>query len=173
MKLTKLNKKAQESFSLLQTIPRIIFLIVVLFSIVYLIRTYVVTNLNVQETQSEVFMNRIIYSQNGISFSDELGVNPGIIDPAKITNANLDAMMDYDEETFIAGKVQLVDIDGKEVASGVYNEKTYNRWKPIASVGVSGAGGVSIFTKNMYVNYLVEGSLKPGFLKMEVLLPGK
>lgn len=167
-----MNKKAQVSFTILQTIPRLIFLIVVLFSVIFLVRSYVIDNLNVQDVQAEVFINRIIYSENGISYYDEeiKTITPGVINPGLITNENLDKLMDYKDDSFIAGKVILLDIKNNKIASAVYNEKTYNRWTPqIVPVGM---GGINEFKKTIAVTFIDEDKIRQGILKFEVLLPG-
>lgn len=164
--------KAQVSFTILQTIPRLIFLIIVLFSVIYLVRGYVADNLNVQKVQSEVFINRIIYSPNGISYYDkelETAI-PGTIDPSLITDANLDNLMDYKDGSFIAGKITLFDVQSKQIASAIYNEKTYSRWKPL--VGQVGIGGISEFKRSVLVTFVDKDKLKEGILKFEVLMPG-
>ena len=167
-----MNKKAQVSFTILQTIPRLIFLIVVLFSVIFLVRGYVVDNLNVQDTQAEVFINRIIYSENGISYYDEelKMTTPGIINPKLITNQNLDNLMDYKDDSFIAGRVILLDIKNIEIASAIYNEKTYNRWTPL--IGQKGIGGVTEFKRSIAVTFIDGVKIRQGILKFEVLLPG-
>lgn len=167
----KMNK-AQVSFTILQTIPRLIFLIIVLFSVIYLVRGYVADNLNVQKVQAEVFVNRIIYSPNGISYYDkELETTtPSLIDPKLLTNANLENLMNYKDDTFIAGKVILFDIQDKQIASAIYNEKAYNRWTPL--IGQEGIGGVTQFKKSVLVTFINEGKIRQGMLKFEVLMPG-
>lgn len=171
-----MNKKAQESFTIVQYIPRMIFLIIVLFSVVFLVRSYILENLDVKNTQAELFINRIYYSPNGISYYDtELKrAIPGIVDPKLITNENLDALMNFNDANFIAGKITLFDVQSKAIASAVYNSQTYDRWKPISQQqGFTGAGAVTRFNRTIVVNFIDEGKEKEGMLKFEVLLPGK
>jgi len=170
-----MNKKGIESFTMMQAIPRFLFLIVLLFSIIFLVRAFVVDNLNVQSIQAEVFVNKILYSPNSISHNDkELGILiPGLIDPSKIKDETLDNFMDYKDESFIAGKVQLFDANNVEVKSAIYNKKTYERWLPLAQFGKKGIGGVKRIGKSVFVNYIgSDKNILPGTLKFDVLLPG-
>ncbi len=166
-----MNKKAQMSFYMLNFIPRIIFLIIVLFSVIFLVRSYVVDNLNVQDVQAEVFVNKILYSPNGILYYDEdLKITvPGKINPSLLTNERLDALMNYRDESFIAGRLILFDKQNKKVVSAFYNEKTYNRWVPL--IGQPGKGGIKEITKSVIVTFIEEEKPKQGFLRFEVLLP--
>lgn len=169
-----MDKRAQVSFHLLQTIPRFIFLILVLFSVVFLVRSYVADNLNVQDVQAEVFSDRILYSPNGILYfdSDLKRAVPGIIDPSKLNDKQLDNLMDYKDGGFIAANISLVDFNGNFVSSGSYNHQTYSRWNPVALAKIPGSGGVKRFMKSIFVNYYEKNTMKQGLLNFEVLLPG-
>ncbi len=169
-----MDKKGDVSFAVLQSIPRIIFLVVVLFSIVFLIRKYAVDNLDVQDVQAEVFINRILYSSNGILYADkELNTAlPGIVDVNLLKNDVLDQLMNYRDDSFIAAKIRLLDSNGQEVASAIYNNQTYYRWLPIANINVQGKGGVKRIEKSILVQYTAGSMTKQGFLNFEVLQPG-
>ena len=171
----KLNKKAQETFTILQSIPRIIFLVVVLFSVVLLVRKFTLDTLNVQEVQSEVFTNRLLYSPNGILYlhPDTKQTVFAVIDPNKITNENIDRLMNYTEEFFIAGQISLFDENNNLVALATHNNRTFNRWLPIARGTSSGSGGVKELNRTTYVQYVEDNKIKTGTLFVTVLQPGK
>jgi hypothetical protein len=164
-----------QAFTLINFIPRIIFLAIVGFSIVFLVRSYVVDHLNVQEVQAEVFMHRIMYSPQGIIYFDpELSTAvPGIVDISKVKSNRLDALMNYSDKSFIAGKIEVIDaITGKTVATATYNNQTYFRWLPVAQVKLPGPGGIKQIVRSTYVLYQANNALTQGILKIEVLLPG-
>ncbi len=169
-----MDKKAQESFSILLIIPRMIFLIIVMFSIYFLIRAYVVSKLDVQDVQVDVFINKVLYSPNGISYYDrDLKRSiPGLINPSSITDDNLNKLADYDDSSFISAKIQLIDNDSKEITSALYNGETYSRWLPVATTGVPGPGGYKQTIKSVYVNFLDQNKIREGTLKFDVLIPG-
>jgi hypothetical protein len=170
-----MNRKGQESYSIVTAIPRIIFLAVALLSVVFLVRGYVVQNLNVQEVQAEVFINRILYSPTGILYFDESlkTAIPMLIYPEKLTNDTLDSMMLYRDDTFIAAKVELYDANKNLIKQAFYNGKTYFRWLPIARTGVKGTGRVNRITRLVNTNYFENGEVKPGIMNFVVLLPGR
>jgi hypothetical protein len=169
------DKRAQ-AFSLVQALPRLIFLTIVFFSMVFVVRSYVIDSLNVQQVQAEVFMNRILYAPHGILYFDEpLNTTiPGVIDKKRMTNERLDALFNYSSRSFIAAKIELVDAAGtKIIATAVYNNQTYFRWLPIAQTGIAGPGGIKRFERIIFVTYIDEQSMqRSGTLRMEVLLPG-
>jgi hypothetical protein len=169
-----MNKKAQESLDFLMFVPRFIFLIVVAFSIIFVIRHYVVQNLNVQGVQAEVLENRILYSPNGILYFDE-NLNrevPGEIDLKKVTNERLDQLINYTDKELISAEVKIQDISGKQIVSAKYNMQTHDRWATIEGLAVQGAGGVKKFTKLQFIQYYSENKLNPGFINFTVFLPG-
>jgi len=170
-----INKKAQESFTFLQSIPRIIFLVIVMFSVVLLISKFAVESINVQKLQAEVFTNRFLYSPNGILYldPDTQQTTFAVIDPAKITNQNLDKLMNYSEEFFIAGQVSLYDQNNNLVSSAIYNNKTFYRWIPIARGDISGQGGVKESNITKSVQYVQENNKKNGLLLVTILQPGR
>ena len=167
------NKKGQISTLMTITIPRLLFLIIVLFSVVFLIRQFVVNNLNVQDVQAEVFVNRVLYSPNGILYYDNSiqRAVPGIIDPLKLKSEVLDLLIDYKTNNFIAANITLFDAGGNVVSSSAYNKESYLNWNPIALSRLKGPGGVKRTTKTVLVNYM-DAKLHQGYLKFEVLIPG-
>lgn len=169
----QMNKKSQISTLMTITIPRLLFLVIVLFSIVFLIRQFVVNNLNVQDVQAEVFADRILYSPNGILYYDSSlqRTIPGIIDPLKLKPDILDSLMDYKSKNFIAANITLFDTKNNVVSSAAYNKESYLNWKPIAQSLLKGAGGVKKTAKTVFVNY-IDTKLHQGYLKFEVLIPG-
>ncbi len=155
------------------TIPRLLFLIIVLFSVVFLIRQFVVNNLNIQDVQAEVFVNKVLYSPNGILFYDNSlqRTVSGIIDPSKLNPEILDLLMDYKTQNFIAANITLFDTNNNIVSSAAYNKESYLNWNPIAQSLLKGSGGVKRTSKTILVNY-IDTKLHQGYLKFEVLIPG-
>ena len=82
MKIIKKNKKAQISQMVMYYIPRIFFTIIALFVVLALIRGFIVTKVNTEQAETNVYDFVLMYSKNGISYYDEeIGrVYPGVID---------------------------------------------------------------------------------------------
>ncbi len=171
--MQKIHRKGQVSTLMTITIPRLLFLIIVLFSVVFLIRQFVVNNLNVQDVQAEVFIDRVLYSPNGIIYYDNSVQRavPGIIDPLKLNSDSLNSLADYKNSNFIAANITLYDDKNNVVSSAAYNKESYLNWNPIALSRLQGAGGVKRTTKTILVNY-IDTKLHQGYLRFEVLMPG-
>ena len=63
-------------------VPRILFLVVVMFTVMILIRSYVATTIDTSELEANIFISRILYSPNSISYFDsDIGrTYQGVID---------------------------------------------------------------------------------------------
>lgn len=166
------SKKGAVAEDVLQYIPRILFLAIAIFSIVFLVRSYIVNSLDVKDVQAEVFMNRILYSPDGISYfdSDLQRIIPGTIDVTKFTDDTLNKLMDYKDDSFIAAKLELSDAANKKIAMASYNGKTFERWLPLR--GETGPGGVKSTIRTYYVNYVQNKMTNQGILKIEMLQQG-
>ena len=88
---------------------KLMFKLIFKFCVVFLIRQFVVSNLNVQDVQAEVFIDRVLYSPNGILYFDSgpQRAVPGLIDTSKLKTEVLDSLMDYKNNNFIAANITL------------------------------------------------------------------
>jgi hypothetical protein len=77
-----IGNKADISFHSINWIIRIVYTIIVLFFVFGLIRGMLVTKLDTQEAEMEIFLQRLLYSPNGISYYDQelKRFYPGVID---------------------------------------------------------------------------------------------
>tara|TARA_Y100000294_G_C8551605_1_gene335524 strand:+ start:928 stop:1530 length:603 start_codon:yes stop_codon:yes gene_type:complete len=76
------NKKSQITQLVMYYIPRIFFTIIVLFSVITLIRGYIVTQVDIQQAEAEIYAQSVLFSKHGISYyNPNLNkVNLGIFD---------------------------------------------------------------------------------------------
>jgi len=159
---------------MIQWIGRMLLLIMILFSIVFLMRKFTIDTLNVQTVQAEVFANRAFYSSNMFLYYDaDLKKEvPGMFDPKKITDIRFDQSMNYDDASFIAARFTLYDASRNTIAQAVHNKESFDRWLPLAQLGVKGKGSFLKSTKSWYVLYANTSEIKKGIVEIEVLLPG-
>ena len=61
------DKKAITTFEILMWIPRVTFLVVVMFAVMTLIRSYVITTIDTSELEANIFANRMLYSRTAKS----------------------------------------------------------------------------------------------------------
>ena len=57
------NKKSQITQLVMYYIPRIFFTIIVLFSVITLIRGYIVTQVDIHEAEAEIYAQSILFSK--------------------------------------------------------------------------------------------------------------
>lgn len=169
-----MNKRAEQSFSMIQWIGRMLILIMIMFSIIFLMRRFTADTLNVQTVQAEVFANRIFYSSNTFLYydSDLQKEIPGTFDPKKITDVQFDKSMDYKDTSFIAARFTLYDASKNMVARATHNKESFEHWLPQAQLGLTGKGAFKTSIKSWYVLYVNASEVKKGIVEIEVLLPG-
>jgi len=174
-----MNKRALQSTDIILTIPRMIFTVVAVLTVIFLVRMFVVQQIDIQETHSKLFVNRIIYSPNAISYVDPNTQRsyPGIIDYDIIKDTGrfrdrLENAIHMDKNLLLAAKITItIDKAEDETKSIFFNELWYQRWEPIAMMdGIEGPGGVDRYK---YSNYMLvkEGpEYHPARMDVEVLL---
>ncbi len=157
-----MNKKAIISFNVMNFIPKIIFLVVVVLSIVFIVKSFVVTDIDIRSAEAYVLINRIIYSPYGIAYYDKSidRVYPGIIDLANFNTQRLEKAIVPVEH--IAAKLSLVN-QGKRI---FYNEGTYNNLYSMLNV----EGGSKEITNELYVLVKDGDKLKSDILHMSVVV---
>jgi len=157
-------KKGLLSFNMLMWIPRIIFMVIVVFSILLLIGSYFKIEIVISEAESELFAQRLLYSPHGISYYDPLSnrVYPGVIDLNNLGLLNKSVF--YGEQKQIGAKLNITDLNGKLLAENIYNDVVYRR------IAQEGKGGVDVLRKSLYIIVKNESKQIPGILSMEVVL---
>lgn len=181
------NKRGIISEEVLLSIPRIIFLIAVLFAVVILVKIFIITNVDVRQVESNILINRLLYSKDGLSYYDESlkRVYPGVVDLNKfrqlsINNPNwLDnTAINYGSDNpIIAAKITLKNIGSivkeKQSANDItifYNKDRFDKWEPRTLVTVrGGAGSVKSFQEQRYVLAKDNELLHPAVLEFYVI----
>jgi len=157
------NKKGTSSISehVLLWIPKFVYLVIVVLSVVFLVRMLVVSNIDSTEAEARIFANRIFYSPNAVSYVDpELGrAYPGIIDADKfksmensdLTFLDITSLSYGKENRLIAAKLRLKNFESGEEHNVYYNKENYLYWEPRTIHGVSGSGSVNSVDEQRYV----------------------
>lgn len=153
-----MNKKSQFSFNILHFILRILILIIVVFSVLYLVYSNVKREFDIFNTESDIVVQAVIYNPNGIFlFDKEINrLYPGIVDLAKFNQEYLDknfnkALYFGDENRHVGIKFTLKDFYGKSANSITYNKRWYDQWEPLAKTGYPGPGGAKIKSNQFFV----------------------
>lgn len=164
-------RKAQVSGDVLAWIPKIILLVAVILVVLFLVRLYIVTKIDIKDAEAIVLVNRIMFSPHGFSYYDEKinRVYPGVIDLEKFNDSILEKIAYLPENLLISAKLTLTDMDKNPIKTIYYNKPWYDNWLPMA--GISGPGGKTKITKTYYVLLKQGDEIKQAVLKFEVLMP--
>lgn len=141
----------------------------VMLTILAIVSSILILNINVQDIESEVFINRVVYSEN-INYVDENNcLHSGMIDMNKFYSINLKKEFVYPVERVMAAKITLYKPDKDNGEDIYYNKDQYLEWEPL--VGIPGKGGVSFLQRNVSVLIKEKDELKNGFLEFNVIIP--
>ena len=173
------GKKGLLGSEMMMTLTRIAFLIVVLFSTVFLVKTFIITKLDTRGIESSVLVSRLLYSPGVISYADDaVGREyPGVIDRdafqhlASTTPNDLDLQsMTYgDANPILAARITLKQ-EGRPNIDVYYQKERFNRWEPrTLSTVTGGAGSVRSFDYLQYVLVKDGEQYSPGTLLFRVL----
>ena len=170
------GNRAGINFESIIWIPRIIFIIVIMFLVMTLVRSYVSTVIETSDIKADLFSNRLIYSPNSISYYDGSikRAYPGIIYLAKFNSDDfLDKSIYYGEKNReIGAKVVLKDFsDGKEYTL-FYNKNFFSEQKRLADAGLTeGPGGAKSYTKKYNILVMKDNLLNNGTLTIDIAIP--
>ena len=164
-------KKAALSFEMVYWIPRMLFVVAVVITIVMLLYAHLSVTLTTQPVRAQLFAYQAIYTEHGISAKDDFiqRAYPGIIDKDRFTQDVLEKSLYLGDNQMQAAKFSLLDIDEKVIATAIYNPTWYERWLPLT--GFSGSGGALQYKKVFPVLIRDQGALQPGFLAIDVVMP--
>jgi hypothetical protein len=168
-----MNKKGQTE-EIIEQIPYIIITIVVMAAMFFLISYYSRSVVDVKPIQREVFINRMLYQPNALSYTDPLTgkVYPGIIMDSNFTSAHLDQAINYTYEKQIMAKFELLRPDNAEVIKvAYYHGEWYKNLEPLARSGVGGAGGASFEERTLPAVYWKGDARSPVLLKISTIIP--
>ncbi len=167
------QNKALMSFNMLMWIPRIIFMVIVLFSVIFLATWYAWQEIHSWQAESGLITQRMLYSINGISYHDPLSsrLYPGIIDLSKFQNNQipiLDSSIYYGPENkHLGAKITIKDMQDNILREGIYNNDIYSR---IVQEGRTGAGGIDVSRKKIYVLAKDTQQLIPAIAEITVVI---
>lgn len=166
-----MDKKAQV-YKLVLLIPKAIFITIIALTVYFLIYSFIITNIDTRNTESHILINRILFSPNLFSYSENSRAYPGIIDAGSFNEKVLEEGIYFGENTGkIAAKLTLKDFDGNEMKSIFYNKVWYERLKPLAETGAPGPGGAKSIIENRYVLLKENNGLKKAALTIDVVTP--
>ncbi|MBI2576923.1 hypothetical protein HYV84_06925 [Candidatus Woesearchaeota archaeon] len=149
-------------------IPRIIF-IVIFFSTIYLFTSsQLKAAINTRALQEEIFLQRLLYSPEGISYTDPVTgrLYPGTVDMDKLKKDEslLDSAFSADTKRF-AARIQITSLETKDTWELFINKEGYGRWAPLTKF--------PRYDKSILKNYVLlrEGDrISKGMLRTDVVI---
>jgi len=170
------SKKGLISFNMVMMIPRFIFLTIVILAIVLLVRSFVISKIDVKDIESDLFVQRALLSTSGINYydSDIQRSYPGVVDTSKFNADTFAESMAYSSSQVLAANITLYKDDyarGKAVKSFYYNEKWYINWYPRTIKQLPGPGSVILKTYIQPIVIKDKDENYPGFVEFKVILP--
>lgn len=158
-------------FEEIMWIPNIIFLVIVIIVLLFLINSFTNVNIDTSEIEPEIFINRLIYSDNALNYCDGVKCYPGIIDYKIISNPDLlQSRFDSSfhsslESELVAFRVTLFDDNNKKVSDAYFNKVWYDRWKPLTF-----SNKYSDAERGFFVLFNKDGNNEKGILKVDLVM---
>ena len=123
----KVNKKGQTGHTMVKSIVWFIFLIIVLFSIVYLVRSNITNTIDVKNVEAEVFYHGAL---NALSFNEDIidRTYVGVIDLGNFDQEYLEKKLNYGpHNTYMTANFTLFDKEAKMIKTFVYNKDAFKK----------------------------------------------
>ena len=172
-----MNKKS--SFDTILNLIRLLFVIVVFFSVIALERAFIIQKIDVFEIESKLLAHRLILS-NEINYVDK-DINRqylGTIDLQKFLSGDIDKRL---LESIYYGKINseasakltLKDLENNNEYQVFYNKELYHEKKVIVEAKIIGSGAAKRLDTDFYVLIKDDDKIKRGALKVEAILPNR
>jgi hypothetical protein len=151
---------------------RAMVIIMIALAIILISRIYFAQDIDSFQTESDLVISSILFSNEGISFYNQKidRLYPMVVDPSKINSAQLENLIV--SEANVAVQVTLKDSENKIIKGPAYlNKELYSKLNPL--IGRKGPGGVRENDKKVKVEYIGERIEERSFgnLEISVLVP--
>jgi hypothetical protein len=169
------NKKAT-TFQILMMIPRMIFLVIVMFSIIFLINSYIVKSIQIFDAEADLFTLNTFYVVSEVDSNIDR-IQTGIINLQDFKSGKIEKKLNQsisygDDNRKIAANITLKDGNMNEISSFIYNPDRYDGWYTKSKARWNnGPGGVQDKTNNIYVLINNGNTLEEGFLELKIIIP--
>jgi len=155
-----------------ETIPKILLVAAAVLVTILFTSYMTVSAIDTKEIEMDMFLNRLLYSPDGISYTDsDTGrTYLGIIDPSKIDKDKLEKAISFSSDRYISAKISLY-YKGSLVKEAKYQEDWFDKLSPIAKSGIGGKGGVDYSKEGFILEYYDTSGFKEGVLTIEIVRP--
>jgi hypothetical protein len=164
-------------------------LMVVMFALVLLIRTFIIATVDVSGAESAVFFQTIVTSPNGISYKDPVTervylnlINVDRFSGTEALENQLNSVFSTGENKEIGAKFSILDTNteklfeynGKALSPVYYHKDLYSRWIVLAKSNAKGPGGAKEFIIRqdiILVSDKDKSLYKPALLEASITIP--
>ncbi len=172
-----MNKKA--SMDAILNFIRLLFVIVVFFSVITLTRAFIIQNIDIFETETKLLAHRLVLSKH-INYIDN-DINReyvGIIDLQKFVSGNIEqdlfnSIYYGSVNSEASAKLTLKDLEDNKQYEVFYNKELYNEKKVLVEAKLIGIGAARSLDTTFYVLINDKDKLKKGVLTIEAILPNR
>lgn len=144
---------------------RMFVILPILFFLNIYANSFVVTNVNTEAAEMELFIERFLYSPDGFIYYDS-DINryyPGTLDLSKFNDEKINNMLFFNDE-FMSIKFDIV-FEDNSVITAYYNKRHYLLYHDISGVGES----IQRQERRYFVNVYDNNELKNAVLVMNVV----
>ena len=173
-----MNKKAS-AYETIVNLFRLLFVIVVFFSIYSLVRVFIIQKIDIFEVESNLLTHRLAMSSDINYYDKDIDrVYIGVIDLQKFTSNDfekniLNSIYYGKLNTEASAKIALTDLEDNKVYEKFYNEELYKEKKVLVEAKLIGSGAARRLDSDFIVLINDNGKLKRGVLKIEAILPNR
>lgn len=195
MKRNMKNKKASmfAYYQMMFVFFRLFLLALALFSMAFFVYIFIDQTTNIQDKEMDLFVEQLIYSKNGISYTDPLTgrVYPGVISFADVANPlvveeKLNKAFDWGKHPLMSANISfsfpewIKDDDLSKIMPFYYNKERYMEWIYFAGKGriikvqstTKSERSINIvIRKEVVIEGKVVEQLYPGVMKIILLSP--
>jgi hypothetical protein len=174
-----MDKRGTVSFDVLITaFYRFVILFMVGVAMVFFVLHFMRLSLDVFEVESEIAMQSILKSPNGVSYSDAGRVYPGIVEYGAFRQTSkleerLAKGLASQGTLALAAKIELVSKGTayKDLAPAYINKERFDAWYANAKSLVPGPGGAKALEKSYPVLVKDSDSYEQAMLRITVVIP--
>ncbi len=172
-----MNKKG--FFDAVVNVFRLLFVIVVFYSVLFLARAFIVQRVDTFEVESKLLSQRLAMSNEINYFDAETGRRYiGVIDLQKFNSGEigqklLNSVYYGKANSEASGKLTLTDLEENKMYEAYYNKGLYYEKKVLIEAKLIGKGSAKNLETFFYVLIKDGDKMKRGTLKVEAILPNQ
>jgi hypothetical protein len=166
-----MNKKAI-SEHVMMWIPRMIFLTIVVFTVIFFTRFIVAVYIETADSQADVYIGKMMFEKNGIIRYENDRAYAGVIDLQNFNEPRLNQSMKFDSgEEGPCAMLSLKNMETGQKYTAYWNKLWYERLKP--RVSFIGIGSPYEKKVEVLVTIYQDSKYIPAMLSIDMVVPKK